>query len=82
MKDTIARDRVIKEHDILRFEMEAAGLINDFPCVVIRGICNYSDSRCMARVRGGGGGGVCQGAPLHHLRISGCPHTDGDCRNG
>jgi nucleoside phosphorylase len=24
--------------------MEAAGLINDFPCLVIRGICDYSDS--------------------------------------
>ena len=44
MKDATARDRLIKEHDILCFEMEAAGLMNDFPCVVIRGICNYSDS--------------------------------------
>ena len=24
--------------------MEAAGLMDDFPCVVIRGICDYSDS--------------------------------------
>lgn len=24
--------------------MEAAGLMNDFPCVVIRGICDYADS--------------------------------------
>ena len=44
IKDAIARDRLIKEHDILCFEMEAAGLMNDFPCVVIRGICDYSDS--------------------------------------
>ena len=44
MKDAIARDRLIKEHDILYFEIEAAGLINNFPCVVIRGICDYSDS--------------------------------------
>ena len=44
MKNAVARDRLIKEHDILCFEMEAAGLINDFPCVVIRGICDYSDS--------------------------------------
>ena len=44
MKDAIARDRVIKEQDILCFEMEAAGLMNNFPCVVIRGICDYSDS--------------------------------------
>ena len=44
MKDAIARDRLIEEHNILCFEMEAAGLMNDFPCVVIRGICDYSDS--------------------------------------
>lgn len=44
MKDAITRDRLIEKHDILCFEMEAAGLMNDFPCVVIRGICNYSDS--------------------------------------
>jgi hypothetical protein len=25
------------------FEMEAAGLMNSFPCVVIRGICDYAD---------------------------------------
>ena len=43
-KDVIARDQLIKEHDILCFEMEAAGLMNDLPCVVIRGICDYSDS--------------------------------------
>ena len=24
--------------------MEAAGLINDFPCLVIRGICDYANS--------------------------------------
>ena len=44
MQDAISRDRLIKEHDILCFEMEAAGLMNNFPCVVIRGICDYSDS--------------------------------------
>jgi nucleoside phosphorylase len=26
------------------FRMEAAGLMNHFPCLVIRGICDYSDS--------------------------------------
>jgi nucleoside phosphorylase len=28
----------------LCFEMEAAGLMLDFPCVVIRGVCDYADS--------------------------------------
>jgi len=30
--------------NILCVEMEAAGLMNDFPCLVFRGICDYADS--------------------------------------
>ncbi|PON27670.1 hypothetical protein TGAM01_v203437 [Trichoderma gamsii] len=44
MKDAIIRDRLAAEKDVLCFEMEAAGLMNHFPCLVIRGICDYSDS--------------------------------------
>ena len=44
MKDAAARDQMSEQHNVLCFEMEAAGLSNDFPCVVIRGICDYSDS--------------------------------------
>ena len=44
MKDAEIRDRWAKEKDVLCFEMEAAGLMNAFPCLVIRGICDYSDT--------------------------------------
>lgn len=44
MKDAVARDRISQQHNVLCFEMEAAGLSNDFPCVIIRGICDYSDT--------------------------------------
>lgn len=44
MKDAILRDILAAEKDVLCFEMEAAGLMNAFPCLVIRGICDYSDS--------------------------------------
>lgn len=44
MKHGSTRDRLHKELGIICFEMEAAGLMNDFPCLVIRGICDYSDS--------------------------------------
>jgi nucleoside phosphorylase len=44
MKDGTVRDRLIAEKDVLCFETEAAGLMNQFPCLVIRGICDYSDS--------------------------------------
>ncbi|CAI6092068.1 unnamed protein product [Clonostachys chloroleuca] len=32
------------EKGCLCFEMEAAGLIDNFPCLVIRGVCDYCDS--------------------------------------
>ena len=38
------RDRLSREFGVLCFEMEAAGLMNGFPCAVIRGICDYADS--------------------------------------
>ncbi|KXG45628.1 uncharacterized protein PGRI_033950 [Penicillium griseofulvum] len=44
MKDALIRDRLAAEKDVLCFEMEAAGLMNNFPCLVIRGICDYADS--------------------------------------
>jgi nucleoside phosphorylase len=44
MKDAIIRDKLATEKEVLCFEMEAAGLMNSFPCLVIRGICDYSDS--------------------------------------
>jgi nucleoside phosphorylase len=45
MKHNTTRDKVGKDlGDALCFEMEAAGLMNDFPCVVVRGICDYADS--------------------------------------
>ncbi|KAK5045892.1 hypothetical protein LTR84_008678 [Exophiala bonariae] len=45
LKDGLTRDRLHQElGGVLCFEMEAAGLINSFPCSIIRGICDYSDS--------------------------------------
>ncbi|SCV44938.1 related to ankyrin [Fusarium fujikuroi] len=44
MEDAIARDRLAVNEGVLCFEMEAAGLANHFPCLAIRGICDYSDS--------------------------------------
>ncbi|KAK8186898.1 ankyrin repeat-containing domain protein [Phyllosticta capitalensis] len=43
MKNAERRDSYAKE-GVLCFEMEAAGLLNHFPCLVIRGICDYSDT--------------------------------------
>jgi nucleoside phosphorylase len=38
------RDKLARECGALCFEMEAAGLMDGFPCLVIRGICDYADS--------------------------------------
>ena len=46
VKDAAYRQSICRdlESNILCFEMEAAGLMNNFPCLVIRGVCDYSDS--------------------------------------
>jgi nucleoside phosphorylase/ankyrin repeat protein len=44
IKDAFTRDKLCQDLDSICFEMEAAGLIHNFPCLVIRGICDYSDS--------------------------------------
>ncbi|OCL11665.1 Pfs domain protein [Glonium stellatum] len=44
MKHGATRNRLAQELGVLRFEMEAAGLMDHFPFLVIRGICDYADS--------------------------------------
>ncbi|KAK8920095.1 hypothetical protein VCV18_008929 [Metarhizium anisopliae] len=44
IEDAMIRDGLTADKDVLCFETEAAGLMDRFPCVVIRGICDYSDS--------------------------------------
>jgi nucleoside phosphorylase len=45
IKDAAERDAVAKHvgEKCLCVEMEAAGLMNHYPCLVIRGICDYAD---------------------------------------
>ncbi|KAL4985433.1 violaceus kinesin [Aspergillus falconensis] len=44
MKDARTRDLIAQRQNILCFEMEAAGLMDEIPSLVIRGICDYCDS--------------------------------------
>ncbi|KAJ5936681.1 ankyrin repeat-containing protein [Penicillium verhagenii] len=46
MKDAVARDKLNDRFNgrVLCLETEAAGLMNHFPCIVVRGICDYADS--------------------------------------
>lgn len=45
MKDAKMRDEISEQLGrVLAFDMEAAGIVNILPCLVIRGICDYADS--------------------------------------
>ncbi|CAH0044923.1 unnamed protein product [Clonostachys solani] len=44
IKDAQFRDRWASQHGVMCFEMEAAGVMNVFPCLIIRGICDYADA--------------------------------------
>ncbi|KAL8744098.1 MAG: hypothetical protein Q9190_003616 [Brigantiaea leucoxantha] len=45
IKDAVFRDKLSKDLGGIKcFDMEAAGLLGHFPCLVIRGICDYADS--------------------------------------
>ncbi|KAF7186440.1 hypothetical protein HII31_12236 [Pseudocercospora fuligena] len=47
VKDAAERNAILERlegsENIICLEMEAAGLMNNFPCLVIRGICDYAD---------------------------------------
>lgn len=52
MRDANIRDHLAETEGVLCFEMEAAGLMDRCPCVVIRGICDYSDTHKNNRWQG------------------------------
>ena len=44
MKSGKDRDAIAQEAGVIAFEMEGAGVWDIFPCVVIKGACDYADS--------------------------------------
>ncbi|KAK3985261.1 nucleoside phosphorylase domain-containing protein [Cladorrhinum sp. PSN332] len=44
VKSSIDRDIIAGRHGILAFDMEAAGVWDELPCIMVKGICNYADS--------------------------------------
>jgi len=44
IKDGVIREQLKQDLGLLCVEMEAAGLMDNFSCLVIRGICDYADS--------------------------------------
>ncbi len=37
------RDEIAQPHRIVAFEMEGAGVSEETPCVVVKGVCDYAD---------------------------------------
>jgi nucleoside phosphorylase len=43
IKSGIHRDRISRDANVIAFEMEGAGVWDTFPCVIIKGVSDYSD---------------------------------------
>ncbi|KAM0464510.1 hypothetical protein ACHAPV_002337 [Trichoderma viride] len=43
LKSGTYRDQVAQRHGLLAFEMEGAGVWDELPCIIIKGISNYAD---------------------------------------
>jgi len=43
MKSGEDRDRIAKTEGIIAFEMEGAGIWEEVPCLVVKGVCDYAD---------------------------------------
>jgi hypothetical protein len=72
MKDVETRDRLVQQHGILCFEIEAAGLMDELPTLVIRGICDYCDSHKQKQWQGYA---ALTAAPCAKLLLSEIPIT-------
>ncbi|PWY78491.1 purine and uridine phosphorylase [Aspergillus sclerotioniger CBS 115572] len=44
MKSGVDRDKIAAEENVIAFEMEGAGICNNLPCIVVKGVCDYADS--------------------------------------
>ncbi|KAF4446309.1 hypothetical protein F53441_10030 [Fusarium austroafricanum] len=44
MKSGKDRDRIAAAEGVIAFEMEGAGVWDSFPCIIIKGACDYADS--------------------------------------
>ena len=44
MKSGEHRDQFAEQYGVIAFEMEAAGIWDEIPCIVVKGVCDYADS--------------------------------------
>ena len=43
MKSGEERDRIAAIDKVIAFEMEGAGVWDNLPCIIIKGVCDYAD---------------------------------------
>lgn len=44
MKSGENRDDIAKKEEVIAFEMEGAGIWDETPCIIVKGVCDYADS--------------------------------------
>ncbi|ETS74078.1 hypothetical protein PFICI_13944 [Pestalotiopsis fici W106-1] len=43
IKSARHRDRIAQQENVIAFEMEGAGVWDEVPCIVVKGVCDYAD---------------------------------------
>ncbi|KAK6197686.1 hypothetical protein LQW54_010648 [Pestalotiopsis sp. IQ-011] len=43
IKSAVHRDKIAQEEGVIAFEMEGAGVWDEVPCIVVKGVCDYAD---------------------------------------
>lgn len=44
MKSGEHRDKLVEMENVIGFEMEGAGVWDNLPCIIVKGVCDYADS--------------------------------------
>ncbi|KAJ4857869.1 phosphorylase superfamily domain-containing protein [Trichoderma breve] len=44
MKSGEHRDKIAEEQNVIALEMEGAGVWDEIPCIIVKGVCDYADS--------------------------------------
>jgi nucleoside phosphorylase len=44
MKSRQHRDEIVKREKVIGFKIEGAGVWDNIPCIIIKGVCDYADS--------------------------------------
>lgn len=43
IKSAMHRDNIAQQENVIAFEMEGAGVWDEVPCIVVKGVCDYAD---------------------------------------